>query len=193
MGQPSHTCFLKLDTFGHSAPTQAELAIFRLLIFDPTPEFIGGPCVAIDTVGKLGTNASRMMLREALTFWEESDHPEAEHVRGAILQALQLDDKSADLRTILERAGRDRWINAELPNVAAEYARRAPEEATDLFADALHSYRQDIVYAGTLAWAVLRILPQIVLRDSVLNAAIELAQLPACDRDFSAGAPTSAR
>ena len=39
MGQPSHTCFLKLDTFGHSAPTQAELVRFIAPLLDIIPGF----------------------------------------------------------------------------------------------------------------------------------------------------------
>ena len=35
MGQPSQTCCLKLDTFGHSAPTQAELVLVLSLPAHP--------------------------------------------------------------------------------------------------------------------------------------------------------------
>jgi hypothetical protein len=163
--------------------TDEDLPAFRPLIFDRAPKFIGGPSVAVSTVGEIGTKASRALLDEALRFWEKSDHPEARHVHESILQALHLADDSADLRTILERAGKDRWINIELPRVASEYARRTPKEANDLFVAALRSYRREGMYAGTLASAVLRILPQIPLTDSLLEAAIDLAKrLP---RDMS--------
>ena len=60
---------------------------------------------------ELGRDAIRVNT-VALAFWEESDHPEAQHVRESILQALNLGDKSADLRAILEKAGADRWIDS---------------------------------------------------------------------------------
>ncbi len=156
--------------------TDEDLPAFRPLIFDSGPKFIGGPSVAVGTVGEIGTRASRALLGEALAFWEKSEHPEARHVRESILQALNLVDKSADLRTILEKAGTDRWINVELPRVAAEYVRRAPKKANELFVAALRSYSREVVYAGTLTWAVLSILSQIPLTDDLLEAAIDLAR-----------------
>ncbi len=97
-------------------------------------------------------------------------------MRNAILQALNLGDKTADLRTILEKAGTDRWINTELPHVASEYFRREPEKANELFVSALRSYREKVVYAGTLASAVLAISREIPLTDGLLAAAIDLAK-----------------
>jgi hypothetical protein len=67
-------------------------------------------------------------------------------------------------------------MNIELPRVASEYLRRTPEAANDLFATALRSYDREVVYAGSLAWAVLRILPQISLTDVLLQAAIDLVK-----------------
>src|SRR6266851_978990 len=84
--------------------TDDDLPAFRPLIFDRQPAFVGGPNVAVSTVGKIGTKAARALLEEALTFWENSDYEEAWRVRNAILQALNLGDKTADLRTILEKA-----------------------------------------------------------------------------------------
>jgi tetratricopeptide (TPR) repeat protein len=156
--------------------TDDDLPAFRPLIFDRQPTFVGGPDVAVSTVGKIGTKAARALLKEALAFWEKSDYEEAWRVRGAVLQALNLEDKTADLRTILEKAGTDRWINTELPNVASEYFRREPEKANELFESALRSYNRDAVYMGTVAWAVLIILPQIPLSDKLLEAAINLAK-----------------
>jgi hypothetical protein len=156
--------------------TDDDLPAFRPLIFDRQPAFVGGPNVAVSTVGKIGTKAARALLEEALTFWEKSDYEEAWRVRDAILQALNLGDKTADLRTILEKAGTDRWINTELPHVASEYFRREPEKANELFESALRSYDKEAVYMGTLAWAVLIILPQIPLSDNLLEAAIDLAK-----------------
>ncbi len=176
----SENYFDRRDAAGELAEfkglTDDDLTAFRSLIFDPAPEFVGGPNVAISTVGKVGTKASRALLDEALAFWEQSDYSEARRVRRAILQALHLEDKSADLREILEKAGSDRWINTELPKVASEYVRRDPGRANDLFVAALRSYSEKFVYAGTLAWAVLIILPQISLGDSLLEAAIDFAR-----------------
>jgi len=155
--------------------TDDDLEYFSSLIFDPAPHFVGGTNVAVSTVGKIGTKASRAILEEALAFWKESSYPEASKVREAIFQALSLEDKTADLREILETAGRDRWINTELPNVALEYAHREPEKATELFTSGLRSYSRDEIYAGTLAGAVLSILPQIPLTDGLVEAAVELA------------------
>jgi hypothetical protein len=156
--------------------TDDDLPAFRPLIFDRQPVFVGGPNVAISTVGQIGTKASRALLEEALKFWEKSDYEEARRVRNAILQALNLGDDAADLRTILEKAGSDRWINTELPRIALEYLRRTPEKANDLFVSALRSYNREGVYAGTLVSAVFAILPQIPLTDSLLSAAIDLAR-----------------
>lgn len=156
-----------------------DLPAFRPLIFDRKPVFVGGPNVAVGTVGLINTKASRNLLEEALTFWEKSDYEEAWRVRNAILQAQHLEDKRADLRAILESADTDRWINTDLPRVASEYFRRSPEKANELFESALRSYGRETVYAGSLAWAVLAILPQIPLTDDLLKAAIDLAeQLP---------------
>ncbi len=170
-----------------SGLTDEDLSAFRSLIFDPKPVFVGGPNVAVSTVGKIGTKAARGLLDEALAFWEKSDYEEAWRVRDAILQALHIEDQKADLREILEKASSDRWINIELPKVASEYARRAPDKANDLFVGALRSYSREAVYAGTLAWAVLAILPQIPLTDSLLEAAIDLAKrLPRASLPWSA-------
>jgi hypothetical protein len=156
--------------------TDEDIPAFRHLIFDRAPKFIGGPCVAVSAVGEIGTNAARALLDEALRFWEKSDHPEAAHVRESISQALHLANDSADLRAILERAGNDRWINIELPRVASEYVRRSPEKANDLFVAALGSYGSEVIYGGTLSWAILSILPQIPMTDGLLEAAIGLAR-----------------
>jgi hypothetical protein len=167
--------------------TDGDLSAFRSLIFDPAPEFVGGPDVAVGVVAKVGTKASRVLLDEALAFWRKSDYPQAHMVRNTILQALNLDDKAADLREILERAVHDNWINLELPVVALEYVRRDPEKANDLYISVLRSYDRENVYAGTLVWAVLRILPQIPLTDSLLEAAVDLARrLPASTFAWSA-------
>ena len=146
------------------------------MIFDPSPEFVGGPNVAVSTIGKIGSKASRSLLEEALAFWKKSLYPEAFRVRAAILQALNLRDEEGDLRAILKKAGSDRWINVELPKVAAEYFRRTPDEANGLFVTALRSYSKEVVYGGTLPWAVLSILPQIPITDNLLEAAIDLAR-----------------
>ncbi len=156
--------------------TDDDLPAFRPLIFDPQPVFVGGPNVAVSTVGQIEKKASRALLEEALAFWEKSDYEEAQRIRNAILQALNLADDTADLRTILEKAGSDRWINTELPRVASEYFRRSPEKANELLESALRSYSREAVYMGTLAWAVLIILPQIPLSVSLLEAAIDLAK-----------------
>jgi hypothetical protein len=161
---------------GEFSLTDHDLLAFQSLIFDPAPEFIGGPSVAATTIGTVRTIASRTLLGDALRFWEESDHPQARRVRDSILQALRLADESTDLRSILETAGSDRWINIELPKVASEYFRRNPDQANELFITALCSYSAEVVYGGTLAWAVLRILPQISLANSLLEAAIDLAR-----------------
>jgi hypothetical protein len=94
------------------------------------------------------------------------------------LQVLRLEDQKekTELRTILKSAGREGWIRWELPKVALEYVRRDPREANDLFVSALSSYNEDRIYGGRLAWAVLRILPQIPLTDGLLEAAIDLAK-----------------
>jgi HEAT repeat protein len=156
--------------------TDNDLPAFRPLIFDPTPVFVGGPNVAVSTVGKISTEASRALLHEALAFWEISDYSEAFRVRNAILQASHLEDDTADLRGILEKAGSDRWINTELPRVASEYLRRTPGLANELFLTALNSYTREHIYAGTLPWAVLVILPKIPLVDELLQGAIDLAR-----------------
>jgi hypothetical protein len=153
-----------------------DLPAFRPLIFDQKPAFVGVPMVAVSTIGQIGTNASRALLEEALGFWEKSNYEEAGRVRSAIFLALNLENKAGDLREILTKAGSDGWINWELPRVASEYARRAPDEANDLFVEALRSYSRDVIYGGRLAWAVLTILPQITLTDSLLGAAIGLAK-----------------
>jgi hypothetical protein len=85
--------------------TNSDLPAFQSLIFDPNPIFVGGPNVAVSTVSTIGTDASRGFLREALAFWEKSDYQEARKVREAISQALSLEDKTADLRAILDKAG----------------------------------------------------------------------------------------
>jgi hypothetical protein len=167
--------------------TDDDLPAFRPLIFDRQSTFVGGPNAAVSTVGEIGTEAARAILEEALTFWEKSDYEEAWRVRDAISQALNLGDKTADLRTILEKAGTDRWINTELPHVASEYFRREPEKANELFESALRSYDREAVYMGTLASAVLIILPQIPLSDNLLQAAIDLAnRLPRAILPWSA-------
>jgi hypothetical protein len=156
--------------------TDDDLTAFRPLIFDRQPMFVGGPNVAVSTVGEIGTKAARALLKEACTFWEKSDYEEAWRVRDAISQALNLGDKTADLRAVLEKAGTDRWINTELPRIALEYFRRTPEKANELFVSALRSHSREGVYAGTLVSAVLAILPQIPLTDGLLAAAIDLAK-----------------
>jgi hypothetical protein len=167
--------------------TDEDLPAFRPLIFDRQPVFIGGPMVAVRTVGKISSEAAHDLLREALVFWEKSDHEKALAVRNDILQALNLGDESADLRPSLEKAGIDHWIKPELPKIALEYSRRAPETANEIFVSALRSYSREAVYLGTLAWAVLIILPQIPLSDSLLEAAIELAKrLPGANLPWSA-------
>jgi NACHT domain len=178
MSDEAEDYFDRRDAAGELANfklTDDDLASFRTLIFDPAPHFVGGSNVAISTVGKIGTKASRELLEEALVFWEKSSYPEALKVREAILQALRLEDKTADLREILEIAGLDRWINTQLPAVALEYIRREPEKANELFISALRSYARNEIYAGTLAGAVLRILPRIPLNDVLLEAAVDLA------------------
>lgn len=101
--------------------------------------------MAVSTVGKIGTSASRTLLLKAREFWQKSVHAEASRVRDAIAQALNLEEESADLRAILEKAINDRWINRELPHVASEYLRRTPEVANNLFVTALHSYDREVV------------------------------------------------
>jgi hypothetical protein len=163
------------------------LPAFRSLIFDRQPVFVGGPMVAVSTVGQINTKASRALLKEALTFWEESDNEKAGAVRNDILEALNLGDHSTDLRTFLEDAGGDHWINPALRRIALEYSRRSPENANALFVSALRAYSRDAVYLGTLAWAILMILPQIPLSDSLLEAAIYLAKrLPRASLPWSA-------
>ena len=63
-----------------------------------------------------------------------------------------------------------------LPQVASEYFRRTPAVANDFFVAALRSYNQESVIAGTLAWAILTILPQIEFTDALLKAAIDLVK-----------------
>ncbi len=156
--------------------TDDDLPAFRSLIFDAGPEFIGGPMVAVSTVGKVGTNAARTLLLNARQFWQKSIHPEARRVRDGIVQALNLEEETTDIRGILEKAINDRYINVELPRMASEYLRRTPEVAADLFVTALRTYDREVVYAGSLAWAVLTILPQISLTDDLLAAAIDLVK-----------------
>ena len=78
--------------------TDDDLPAFRPLIFDADPEFIGGPDLAVSTVGKIRTSASRTLLLEAREFRQKSVHPEAGRVRDAIVQALNLGEDTADLR-----------------------------------------------------------------------------------------------
>jgi HEAT repeat protein len=158
--------------------TDDDLPAFRSLIFDPSPVFWGGPNVAINAVEKIATKASRLLLDEAFVFWQKSSYADAWRVRETVLQVLRLEDQKekTELRTILKSAGREGWIRWELPKVALEYVRRDPREANDLFVSALSSYNEDRIYGGRLAWAVLRILPQIPLTDGLLEAAIDLAK-----------------
>ena len=83
--------------------TDDDLHAFRPLIFNP-----GGPSVAVRTVSKLKTNASLRLLQEVEGFWRPSAYPQAHLVYNAIMQELNLEDESADLHDILERALNDR-------------------------------------------------------------------------------------
>ena len=114
---------------GEFSLTDDDLPAFQSLIFDPDPEFIGGPSVAVKAVGTIATSASHAVLRGALKFWENSPHPEARRVRDSIMQVLHLADESADLRSILDKALSDRWINLELPQVASEYFSSKPRSS----------------------------------------------------------------
>jgi hypothetical protein len=156
--------------------TDDDLSAFRALIFDPEPVFVGGPNVAVSTLGTIGTKASLDVLHEAREFWSKSGYEHAPKVRNAITQALNLEDKSTDLRAILEEAGADHWINTELPRVAAEYHRRMPQQANELFLTELRAHSKEFSYAGTVPSAVFAILPQIPLTDALLEAAIEFAR-----------------
>jgi len=60
--------------------------------------------------------------------------------------------------------------------LAGEYFRRAPQTAQILFVEALQSWEGQVVLGGSLAWAVLTILPKISLSETVLGAAINLAR-----------------
>jgi len=156
--------------------TDDDLPALRTLIFDRQPVFFGGPMVAVRTVSQINTKASRALLEEALTFWEKSDYEKASMIHNDILEALALGNDSADLGTILEKAGRDHQIKLELPKIALEYLRRTPKRANELFVSALRSYSREAVYLGTLAYAVLMILPQIPVSDTLVEAAIDLAK-----------------
>lgn len=156
--------------------TDDDLSAFRALIFDPEPVFVGGPNVAVSTLGKIGTKAALDLLNEARDFWNKSGYEHASKVHNEITQTLKLRNESTDLRAILEGAGADHWINTELPRVAAEYYRRMPKQANELFVTELRSYSRETVYAGTVPWAVFANLPKIPLTDSLLEAAIEFAK-----------------
>ena len=132
--------------------------------------------MAVSTLGTIGTKASLDVLHEARDFWSKSGYEHAPKVRNAITQALNLEDKSTDLRAILEEAGADHWINTELPRVAAEYHRRMPQQANEPFLTELRAHRKEFSYAGTVPSAVFAILPQIPLTDALLEAAIEFAR-----------------
>jgi hypothetical protein len=163
-----------LERFALSA---TDVQAFRALLFDPEPIFWGGPSVAASTLGGVGSDASRALLAEALEFWKDRPHPGAKHIQASLSQALSLKDESGDLRPILERATQERYgnpINWNLPDVAADYLRRAPVPANTLFAKALNEWGPGPVMGGSLAWAVLSILPRSPLSDEVLKAAIDL-------------------
>jgi hypothetical protein len=180
MADESQDYFDRRDAAGELANfkgfTDDDLSAFRALIFDLEPVFVGGPNVAVSTVGTIGTKASLALLNEAREFWNKSDYEHAPKIREAITQALSLEDKSTDLRAILEGAGADHWINIELPRVAAEYYRRMPKQANELFVTALRSDSKEFAYAGTVPSAVFAILPQTPLTDTLLEAAIEFAR-----------------
>jgi hypothetical protein len=156
-----------------------DLSFLRHLLFDRAPKFYGGPSLAAEAVACAGTAASRAMLKDAFAFWRKSTHPDAKIIAREIGNTLNMREPTSDLREALDFARgpeSGRPINLELPEMAEEYARRSPAAATDLFVLALDDYKEQVIYAGTLASAVLQIVARITLTDRLLNAVIDFAK-----------------
>ncbi len=162
-----------------------ELVAFKALIFDPDPKFWGGPSVAAETVAKVGSEASCDLLNEALIFWESSGHPDASLIKAAISAGLSLRFDVGDLRVHLEKGLGPHYGNPiewRLPEIAEEYFQSSSEEAEILFEKTLQEWKDEYIFGGSLAWAILCILPEITIKESILKASIDLAKRVSEDR-----------
>jgi hypothetical protein len=154
-----------------------DLNPLRTLLFDPDPEFWGGPSVAADAIARVGSEASQNLLHEAAEFWKHSTYGEAGLIRNTLSKLLSMADRTCDLEEFLIEAATpgSRVIDWNLPNIAEEYLNRSPEKAIALFSRALETQEGGPIYGGRLSWAVLTMIPKMPVFDEVLSAALNLA------------------
>lgn len=155
-----------------------EIEPLRGMLFDPCPEFWGGPASAAHAVAARGSDRARSLLEEAHQYWLKSRYPQADPIRSAIALDLARIDESRDPREqlLLANDPAPRNIDWNLPDLAREYYARAPKEATNLFVEALQGYEEENVWVSKLPWAIIRILPEVTLTDDLVGAAIGLAR-----------------
>jgi len=158
--------------------SDSDIPAIEKLLTDPNPVFWGGPTCAAKAIAKIGSAAALSSLQRASAIWESSDYYDKSNVLAAIEELLGLAPQESDIQALVHRyLGPQRLpINWDLPDLLLQFYLQTPDRACELFLRVLSEYSHEVVYGGTLAWAIILILPQLPLTKALVDTALDLAR-----------------